>query len=224
MTITKRQDKIRATIQRVEARLAKLQAMTDKEKLKKYGEESNWYWWRFDIEQTQDQLKRNYEKLEEAIRLDAKEEQTQQKKSKREQKLSEAPAKLVGFARWVESVWIKQAIDRHNYLKQFPYPEYRDRSQLANEIREDRAFYNEEKVRKDAKHDSEALVLNLMARCEDKCGRITDTDQLRVEYGNSFERVCINGRVIGEKGQAVVESITAGGYNIQRFHIRVLVK
>ena len=224
MTITKRQDKIRATIQRVEARLAKLQAMTDKEKLKKYGEESNWYWWRFDIEQAQDQLKRNYEKLEEAIRLDAKEEQTQQKKNKREHKLSEAPAKLIGFARWVESVWIKQAIDRHNYLKQFPYPEYRDRSQLANEIREDRAFYNEEKVRKDAKHDSEALVLNLMARCEDKCGRIIDTDQLRVEYGNSFEQVCINGRVIGEKGQAVVESITAGGYNIQRFHIRVLVK
>ena len=224
MTITKRQDKIRATIQRVEARLAKLQAMTDKEKFKKYGEESNWYWWRCDIEQTQEQLKRNYEKLEEAIRLDAKEEQTQQKKSKREQKLGEAPAKLVGFARWVESVWIKQAIDRHNYLKQFPYPEYRDRSELANEIREDRAFYNEEKVRKDAKHDSEALVLNLMARCEDKCGRITDTDQLRVEYGNSFEGVCINGRVIGEKGEAVVESITAGGYNIQRFHIRVLVK
>lgn len=36
--------------------------------------------------------------------------------------------------------------------------------------------------------------------------------------------IAITGKIVGEKSSVKIESIGAGGYNIQRYHIRVLVK
>ncbi len=71
--------------------------------------------------------------------------------------------------------------------------------------------------------DAENLVLNLLNRTIELCGKITDTKYLELNQDNQGYLI-INGIVIGEKGKARVESIGAGGYNIQRYHIRVLVK
>ena len=71
--------------------------------------------------------------------------------------------------------------------------------------------------------DAETLVLNLINRTVDIAGKITDCQYLCLEQDNLGYSI-INGIVIGEKGKARVESIGAGGYNIQRYHIRVLVK
>ena len=70
---------------------------------------------------------------------------------------------------------------------------------------------------------ADTLVLNLLERTCDLTGKITDCAGLRIDYDNQGYSI-INGLVIGEKGKARVESIGAGGYNIQRYHIRVLVK
>jgi len=59
---------------------------------------------------------------------------------------------------------------------------------------------------------------NLIARVRKAVGTITDASNLYI--GNNAE---INGYVIGTEGKAKVETITAGGYNIQRLHFRVLV-
>lgn len=53
-------------------------------------------------------------------------------------------------------------------------------------------------------------------------GDITDAKYLRLTIGNNGFAT-INGIVIGVKGKANVQSVSAGGWNIQRYHIRTLV-
>lgn len=61
--------------------------------------------------------------------------------------------------------------------------------------------------------------VNLVIRAWEKVGKITDVTYSRIGLDGSF-----NGTVTGEKGTARIETILAGGYNIQRLHYRVLVK
>lgn len=72
----------------------------------------------------------------------------------------------------------------------------------------------EKQVRRDAEHYAKRLI----ARVEKKCGNITNTSELYFELGE------LNGCVYGDKSKAYVTSITAGGYNVQCLHTRVLVK
>ena len=65
----------------------------------------------------------------------------------------------------------------------------------------------------------ESKRAKLIARVEKKTGKITDASALRI--GANGE---LNGVVKGEKDIAEVNTITAGGYNIQCLHYRVLVK
>ena len=67
--------------------------------------------------------------------------------------------------------------------------------------------------------DVEGRRYNFIKACEKHVGTITDIGHLYISINGE-----INGRVYGEKGTAVVETIGAGGYNIQRYHFRVLVK
>ncbi len=70
-------------------------------------------------------------------------------------------------------------------------------------------------IEKDKQQKREILI----KRVKEITGKITDASYLTI--GDNAE---INGIVIGEKGKAKVETISAGGYNIQCFHYRVLVK
>lgn len=60
---------------------------------------------------------------------------------------------------------------------------------------------------------------DLFRRCSIVVGVIADASGLRIGDNGS-----INGKVVGNKGTAYVETIMAGGYNIQCLHYRVLVK
>ena len=59
---------------------------------------------------------------------------------------------------------------------------------------------------------------DIIARCNDKAGGI---DEVEWTYIGPDGR--INGIISGPKGRFSIKSIFAGGYNIQCFHIRVLV-
>ena len=67
-----------------------------------------------------------------------------------------------------------------------------------------------------------ALVRNLYCRVSEIIGRFENADNLKVTRGNNGFAV-INGIVEGNGRKAKVQSVGAGGYNIQRFHIRTLV-
>jgi len=74
-----------------------------------------------------------------------------------------------------------------------------------------------EKLDKALSKEVENRREDLIKRVEKKAGTIRDAS------GLYFSGVDINGYIIGEKAKVEVRTITAGGYNIQRLHYRVLV-
>lgn len=76
---------------------------------------------------------------------------------------------------------------------------------------------SEEEIMKDNAKGAHLYVLDLYRRVYDITGEITAWEDL---HANG---VALNGFVIGKAGRAEVETILAGGYNIQRLHCRTLV-
>ena len=70
----------------------------------------------------------------------------------------------------------------------------------------------------DLKKDAEAKYDDIVERANAIVGTITDATGLSV--GAKGE---LNGIVIGDRGRARIETIGAGGYNIQCFHFRTLI-
>jgi hypothetical protein len=80
-----------------------------------------------------------------------------------------------------------------------------------------------DEIHRDNVRDAEAIILNLVNLVKGITGEITNWGNLYLQPDNNGWSI-LNGRVEGKEGVAYVESIGAGGYNIQRYHIRVLVK
>ena len=77
-----------------------------------------------------------------------------------------------------------------------------------------------EKVAKDLKREAERKYDDIIERTNSVVGEIKDASGLR--FGST--RGELNGFIIGERGKAEVETITAGGWNIQCLHLRTLIK
>lgn len=66
--------------------------------------------------------------------------------------------------------------------------------------------------------EKKAKMIDLINRINDVVGTITDASHLDIGLKGD-----INGYIIGTKGRAKVQTIGAGGYNIQRYHYRTLI-
>ena len=82
----------------------------------------------------------------------------------------------------------------------------------------DLMYQTEEDIRKTCNRYADGYVMNLIDRVTKYVGQITDYSDLLLT-GPS-----INGIIIGERGRVRLETIIAGGWNIQCLHNRVLVK
>lgn len=71
--------------------------------------------------------------------------------------------------------------------------------------------------------EGQRVILDLTDRVTKITGPVTSYAGLHLTQGNGGWAV-LNGIVEGEDGKASVDSILAGGYNIQRLHVRTLVK
>jgi ribosomal protein S6 len=80
------------------------------------------------------------------------------------------------------------------------------------------AYWNEY-ITKLIDKEAEAKKIKLIAQIEKKAGKFVSTEYLYIGQNGD-----INGRVVGDKATVYVETIGAGGYNVQRYHYRVLVK
>lgn len=120
--------------------------------------------------------------------------------------------------RW--DVWDKERRERlrtkyeelgyHEFFRSYTYADYEFR------------HISDEKIHSNNERDARSLVLDLYYRVKDITGEVTDWSGIRATQGTHGFTV-LNGVVIGKEGRAEVESIYAGGYNIQKLHVRVLV-
>lgn len=77
---------------------------------------------------------------------------------------------------------------------------------------------DEEELKKFIEQEKTRKYKSLIERITKVVGVIQNADNLSISYSNGE----INGYVLGDKATARVETISAGGYNIQCFHYRVL--
>lgn len=61
-------------------------------------------------------------------------------------------------------------------------------------------------------------ILDLLSRVKDIIGTIMDASNLSIGYKGD-----IVGTIVGDKGKCRIETIGAGGYNIQCYHFRTLI-
>lgn len=78
---------------------------------------------------------------------------------------------------------------------------------------------NLEKLDKDIREEAERKYDFIIERTVAITGTITDASNLYI----GDDGCELNGYIIGEKGKAKVQTIGAGGWNIQRFHFRTLI-
>lgn len=167
-------------------------------------------------------------RLAEAARLDKNEENRVNKKAVKvaaeAKAIASIPECLVKFSKMLKKQFSSSAIAQMKYYRAMPYPSYKDYSETARMIR---YYYDidEEHMLKSINESVDKMIINLVIRVNKKVGTVQSYDNLYVADANSYnEGVALNGYVIGEKGRAEVKSISAGGYNIQRLHIRTIVK
>lgn len=235
-TMTEKIEKARETIAKKQATMEKKQASIQKKQALLPGitDEHDAYWARCDIEELEDDVKRLAKDIahrQEALAgYEAKLAQLQEEQAK-----LEALYDILGG--WMDQVveawdaWDEEKREKRLEGKSRAYDEYMaltndekwhtERGQKLYNL----AFYHapsDEEIHARNVEAVRALVLDLYDRTEKVVGSVTDWKYLKVTEGNQGFAV-INGRVLGTDGVAEVESIYAGGWNIQRLHIRTLV-
>lgn len=212
-----RVDKVNDRIVKLEAKRARLE--TQLEKAREALDDWDIYDAERGIEQNEREMARAKQALEEARAKDAKDEELNS--------IARIPA-IEEFLEKYRVASIKFHTEKVEELKSWRRaPEtkamgYADRCRYVQKhFRTDTIVYAErgpEYLENDIKKDVDAKRQIFMTRIKDKTGEIYST-MLRVGMNGE-----INGTVRGEKGVVTVETIGAGGWNIQQFHFRVLVK
>jgi chromosome segregation ATPase len=181
------------------------------------------YWAECDIEGLTDDINRLHKEIEEIQQtLEGYKGQLAGAKAKVEimQELPEALKQMQNelVTRWDEydkkhRDFLKKQYSELGYtefVKKYRYSAYDDKDKT------------DEQIHAGNMKDAEDLILNLVNRVRGIVGEITDWSNVRATAG-TYGFTVLNGYVVGTQGRCVVESIGAGGYNIQRYHIRVLV-
>ncbi len=137
--------------------------------------------------------------------------------------ITDMPDILKGLQEELVERWDKWDIERRDRIqsdyRELDYKEFSRKYTHADVMFKSKS---DEQIHDDNVQAAENLIIDLIYRVRKITGEITDWSDIRASVGTGGFTV-LNGTVIGKEGIACVESITAGGYNIQRLHIRVLV-
>ena len=142
----------------------------------------------------------------------------------REALITELPTNLKRMQRELVERWDAWDIKHREVTKDiYCKMEYREFVKKYGYSAYEEMYLTDEQIHNANERDARALILNLIYRVKDHVGEITDWSNIRATAGTCGCTV-LNGWVEGTQGRCMIESIEAGGWNIQRLHIRVLVK
>ena len=171
-----------------------------------------------------DDVRQVYNKIEGLKITISNQKEQLQKLQVKENKLVSIPKVLIDYKEYLIKTWDSQdknirefyrneykSLGYKNFIEKYKYREY------------EKIHISDEEIHKSNVKSADQIILNMIARTEEKVGVITDCTGLYIDIDNKGYSI-INGTIIGEKGKVSIESILAGGYNIQRLHVRVLVK
>lgn len=187
----------------------------------KYGtpEHHEAYWAICEYGGKVEDIKNATEKLEDKIRiLNNWKERLEAAEAKEHKFLTEVPECMKTMMQELIIRWDEQDKDRRDNLKksyrETPYREWiKDHNHADYEF----MYRTDDQIHNENVRTAEGLVMDLYYRISAITGEVNDWSHIR--YGGK----ALNGEVHGKLGSVRVESILAGGYNIQRLHIRVLV-
>ncbi len=181
------------------------------------------YWLICDIENLQDDITRLQKEIEETKKsLEKYEGQLTGAVERERILLKEIPDSMKRMQQELVDRWDVWDIERRNQmLLDYRTLGYRDFMKKYRGQDTEFRWKTDEQIHSANMEDAKALILDLYYRVRSITGEITDWNGIHCESGNLG--CVLNGFVIGKEGRCEIESIYAGGYNIQRLHIRVLV-
>lgn len=242
MTLKERIEKANEKITRKEGTIAKMNKLIEKKtaELEKIGypglTREKWYamqdrteegykayWTLCDIEHCEDSIKNNTREIEETKKSIAKyEAQLAGEIEKESILIKDIPETMKRMQDELVKEWDAWDIERRNRIKADRYSmDYRAWCKKYNHADKEFMHMTDEQIHNANMRDAKSLIINLYYRVKDITGEVIDWSGISLEYGNMG--TVLNGYVIGKEGRAYVESILAGGYNIQRLHVRTLV-
>lgn len=173
-----------------------------------------------DYEGKLDDIKEATKKLEEAEQVAKNWKEKLDKQIDFERKLAtEIPEAFIQARNELIEKWVKNDIESRELMlenkKNLDYKEFR---KLYKYTAERSLLHSDEEFRKIEEREADYWILDLYNRVKAITGEITDCNNLR--WGGK----CLNGYIVGKSGKARVYTIGAGGYNIQRYHLRVLIE
>ena len=219
--ITKAEERItkkQSTITKKQALIAKKQANADKAT----DEHDRWSL-EYDIKYLEDDIARLNKEIPEIQKtLDKYNSQLAGVIEKEELLAREMPVEFKNLQKalvenWDEFDKKQQAMYREKY-EEIGYKEFfRKYSYAAYEL----IHSCDSEIHERNLKQAETMIIDLFYRVRDITGEVTSWRGIHTEQGNVFP--VLAGTVIGKQGRAHVETILAGGYNIQKLHIRTLV-
>lgn len=211
--------KLHATLARHQSLMLKKQSLRDKAQ-----DENDRFWLDCDIEELEERIDATREKIAKAAQ--ALEAAVAAKKAK-EAKEAAMPEQLREYRDKLASEWDACDLNQRRIMLEQGESYYRIDGKVYSGLYHsyiELTSMSEADIRKRNHEYATAAVENLIARVEKAVGTPQGYSRLYVTKGNWMEGgSAINGYVSGDKGTAEVRSILAGGHNIQRLHVRVLV-
>lgn len=186
-------------------------------------EDINWLY--YGIDNLKEAIKNNQKEIEEIQNtINRYKTQLSGEIERERQFLQEIPDIFKGLETELINSWDEWDKNKREFLYQ-KYTEigYKEFMRYYSKSEYDLMHKSDAEIHTTNESDARFLVLDLYNRVKNITGEVTDWSNIYATSGTQGISV-LNGFVKGKEGTAKVESILAGGYNIQKLHIRVLVK